>query len=36
MDISDDDLEKIIYRNIKDDIYKIDYEDNYSMLIEVI
>ena len=35
MDIAEDDLEKIIIRNIKDN-KKINYSDNYRMLTEVI
>jgi hypothetical protein len=35
MDIAEDDLEKIIIRNIKDNI-EIDYSDSYRMLSEVI
>ena len=35
MDIAEDDLEKIIIRNIKDN-KEIDYQDNYRMLTEVI
>ena len=35
MDIAEDDLEKIIIRNIKDN-KEIDYADRYRMLSEVI
>ena len=35
MDIAEDDLEKIIIRNIKDN-KEIDYSDSYRMLSEVI